>query len=142
MVEAGGDCQLVGPGPEGAGWRVGMEDPSGRSDPLVVFELTDLACATSSVRVRRWTVGDRQVHHLIDPRTGASGGDGLVAVTVLDPDPAWAEVWSKTLFLSGAARIGAAAECRGLAAVWVEADGRVTTTAPADALVLWRASHV
>ena len=35
------------------------------------------------------------------PRTGEPGGHGLVAVTVAHPDPAWAEVWSKTLFLAG-----------------------------------------
>jgi len=39
--------------------------------------------------VRAWLAPDgRRVHHLLDPRTGEPGGDGLVAVTVAAPDPA------------------------------------------------------
>ena len=63
------------------------------------------------------------LHHLIDPRTGEPGGDGLAAVTVAGPDPAWAEVWSKALFVEGARSIAAAARSRGLAAWWVGGDG-------------------
>ena len=66
--------------------------------------MTDAACATSSVRVRRWRRGGEQVHHLIDPRSGRSADGGLAAVTVVAADPAWAEVWSKSLFVAGAAR--------------------------------------
>lgn len=140
LVEAGGDCYLGGPGPDGAGWRIGVEDPRGGSDPLAVLRLTDLGCATSSVRLRRWQSGDRVVHHLIDPRTGAPGGAGLLAVTVAGPDPAAAEVWSKTLFLAGAADIGALAG--DLAALWVDEAGLVTTTPAMDDLVMWRADDV
>ena len=53
-------------------------------------------------------VGDREVHHLIHPRTGEPGGDGLLAVTVAAPDPAWSEIWSKTLFLAGRAAMRSA----------------------------------
>ena len=35
------------------------------------------------------------------PATGDPGGAGLRAVTVAGSDPAWAEVWSKALFLEG-----------------------------------------
>ncbi len=56
--------------------------------------------------IHRWATADgRTVHHLIDPRTGEPGGDGLLAVTVAGPDPAWSEVWSKSLFLAGARAI-------------------------------------
>ncbi|MDR1999836.1 MAG: FAD:protein FMN transferase, partial [Frankiaceae bacterium] len=68
-IVAGGDCYLSGPGPEGAGWNVEVENPLGGSDPIAVLTLADLACATSSTRVRAWTLGGRQVHHLLDPRT-------------------------------------------------------------------------
>lgn len=142
LLEAGGDCYLGGAGPDGTGWRIGVEDPLGGAEPVAVLRLTDLGCATSSIRLRHWRAGDRPVHHLIDPRTGAPGGAGLFAVTVAGPDPAVAEVWSKSLFLAGADGIAALARAHDLAALWVDVDSTVTTTEPMDDLVIWRADDV
>jgi len=156
LVDAGGDLMLGGGGPDGTGWRVGVEDPlvedpadpsaaaeAASSDaveqPVLVLELTDLGCATSSVRRRRWRSAGGWVHHLIDPRTSLPGGAGLASVTVVHPDPAWAEVWSKTLFLAGEEDVAREAERRGLAAAWVSADGRIGTSVAMDPYVLWRA---
>jgi thiamine biosynthesis lipoprotein len=138
LIEAGGD--LVGRGERGGGgpWQVGIEDPAGGERPLAVVEIADGAIATSSTAVRRWTSpeGDA-VHHLIDPSTGEPGGDGLRAVTVAARDPAWAEVWSKTLFLAGRRAIGDEARRRGLAAWWVEDDGSLHLTPAARQLTAW-----
>ncbi len=69
------------------------------------------------------------VHHLVDPAHRACRVvPGLAQVTVLHPDPAWAEVWSKTLFLAGAVEVAAQAEVRTLAAAWVTDDGAVHTS--------------
>jgi len=81
------------------------------------------------------------VHHLVDPRTGRPGGEGLAAVTVVGPDPAWAEIQSKALFLAGAEDVRARAEALGLAAAWVAQDGVVGTTAELDTCVIWRRNH-
>jgi thiamine biosynthesis lipoprotein len=141
MVDAGGDCRFSGPGPERAGWLVGVEDPRGGDGPVAVLSLLDVGCATSSVRVRRWQVDGRTVHHLIDPRTGTSGGDGLLAVTVVHPDPAWAEVWSKSLFLCGAAAIEQTAVAHGLPALWVTSSGTLHHTDLARPLITWTTQH-
>ena len=107
-----------------------------------MLHVTDGAVATSSTLVHRWTAADgRAVHHLIDPRTGEPGGAGLLAVTVAGPDPAWAEVWSKSLFLCGRDGIAALARTRGLAAWWVDADGRLEMTAAARARTIWVAGE-
>ncbi len=106
---------------------------------MAVLEISDGACATSSTRVRRWTVDGHEVHHLIDPRTGTSGGQGLLSVTVLHADVAWAEVWSKTLFLAGAAEVAARAAEQGLAAVWVDVDGALHVNPEASQHMIWRA---
>lgn len=116
-----------------------MEDPAGGSAPLLVVEVSDAAVATSSIRRRRWRAGGRTVHHLVDPRTGQPGGEGLAAVTVLAGDPAWAEVWSKTLFLHGQGEIARFADAEGLAAGWVGLDGSIGTTPALDEHVVWRA---
>ncbi len=144
LVEAGGDCSLGGDGPDGDGWLVGVEDPAvhGPALPLLAaLRLADLACATSSVRVRTWQVDGRPVHHLIDPRTGDSARGGLRSVTVVGPDPARAEVWSKALFLAG--REGIARECahRDLAALWVDDDGAICTSRAMRPYLIWEAER-
>ena len=138
FVEAGGDCQLAGGGPSGTGWDVGVEDPSGGAEPVAVLRLRDAGCATSSIRLRRWTAGSVAAHHLIDPRSGAPARSGLVSVTVVTGDVAMSEVWSKALFVLGAEQIGARAAAEELAALWVHADGRVEHSAALAPRLLWQ----
>lgn len=141
LLEAGGDLVTSGTPGDGGPWRVGLENPSGGDDPLAVIATSGEAVATSSIRRRRWRMGDRIVHHLIDPTSGEPGGAGLLAVTVAGPDPAWSEVWSKVLFLEGRAGIAASARRRGLAAWWIAEDGSIEMTAAARVRTLWVASE-
>ena len=142
LVEAGGDLVALGGGPDGDGWMVGVENPFGGEEPAAVLQVRDRACATSSTRVRSWTVGGATVHHLIDPRTGRPADADLRSVTVVGPDPALAEVWSKALFVGGRAGIRAAADDRDLAALWVESTGRVGMSRAMRPHVAWRVSRV
>ena len=125
LVDAGGDIYAAGTPNPTAGWRIGVEPPSGEGGPLAVLEVRDTAVATSSTRIRRWRRGGRTVHHLVDPRTGQPGGDGLDAVTVVHPDPVIAETTAKVLFLSGAEGIADTAERAGVAALWAGDTDRV-----------------
>lgn len=137
LVEAGGDCYCCGSAPGGGPWRVAVEDPAGGSEPLAVLAVRDRACATSSVRLRRWRAGREELHHLVDPRDGRPGGSGLLAVTVVGSDPAHAEVWSKVLFLEGACQISALVDRKALAALWVGIDGTVAASAALAPYVMW-----
>lgn len=141
LLEAGGDLVGLGIGPDGKPWRVGLEDPLDPTDHLAVIDVVDSAVATSSVRVHRWVTGGRSVHHLLDPRTGEPAHTGLLSVTVAGPDPAWAEVWSKVLFIGGRASIAAEARARGLAAWWVADDGSLEMTADARRRTAWVAAE-
>lgn len=137
LLEAGGDLVAAGPAPEGGPWLVGIEDPEGGDTPLAVVAAEGAVC-TSSIRLGRWEHGsNRVVHHLVDPRTGEPGGEGLVAVTVAAADPAWAEVWTKVLFLAGRSGIAAEAQRRRLAAWWVAADGELAMTRAAVERTVW-----
>lgn len=137
LVEAGGDLVVAGESPRTGGWRISVEDPLDPSRPVAMLCATDTGCVTSSVSVRSWTRGGRRWHHLIDPRTGRSARGGLLAVTVLHADPAWAEVWSKTMFIAGAGRVRRLADERELATIWVRQDGLVEWTDRARDRVAW-----
>jgi thiamine biosynthesis lipoprotein len=140
LLEAGGD--LVAGGRVSTPWRLGIEDPvvprGAEAEPLAVVSLVDGALATSSVAIRRWQGPDgRQVHHLLDPRTREPARTGLLSVTVAAPDPAWAEVWTKALFVAGSGSIRDDARARGLAAWWVDAGGALGMTPAAREHSVW-----
>jgi FAD:protein FMN transferase len=138
LLDAGGDIATHGSIDNGP-WAVAVEDPSGDEVPLATIECQpDGAVATSSIRRASWhDPAGRLVHHLIDPRTGEPGGEGLAAVTVAMPDPAWSEIWSKALFLEGAEQIASVARSRDLAAWWVDVDGRLSMTPAARQQTTW-----
>ncbi len=141
LLEAGGDLVVRGAAPQPGPWLVGVEMP-GTDDEIAVLLVDGGAVCTSSIAVHAWTAADgRAVHHLVDPRTGEPGGDGLLSVTVAGPDPAWAEVWSKTLFLAGAGGIGPRARSLGLAAWWIHDDGRLEMTPAARPRTAWLAGE-
>jgi thiamine biosynthesis lipoprotein ApbE len=72
LVSLGGDIAVAGEPPSG-GWRVLVaEDSEAPIDgPGDVITIQAGAVATSSTTLRRWRRGDRTLHHLVDPRTGA-----------------------------------------------------------------------
>ncbi len=81
-VSMGGDVRVGGPGPDYDGaWDIRVEDPRNDRDAFV-FPLLDEALAQSSTLLRRWRHGSREVHHLIDPRTGESSNSGVECVVV------------------------------------------------------------
>ncbi len=81
-------------------------------------------------------------HHLVDPATGEPADEWPpVAVTVAGPDPAWAEVWCKSLFVAGRDRIAETARSRGLAAWWVDRDGGLEMTPRSADRTIWVAGE-
>jgi len=141
LTEAGGDLMALGPGPDGDGWMVDVENPFG-GQAAAVLRVTDRGIATSSTRIRSWTVGERQVHHLIDPRTRQPAESDLASVTVVGADPGIAEVWSKSLFVLGRSSIRSFADDRGLAALWIDTGGHVGVSREMRPYVAWQVSRV
>jgi FAD:protein FMN transferase len=137
LLDAGGDLVVHGEPSERGAWLVGIEDATGADEPMAIIAPPTGAVTTSSTTRRAWLRGDRLVHHLIDPVSGQPADGGLVSVTVAGADPAWAEIWSKTLFIGGRNAIGAEARLRGLAAWWSTVDGDLEMTPAARAMTVW-----
>jgi thiamine biosynthesis lipoprotein len=100
-VNAGGDLFMVGL-PEGQKeWEIGLEDPRDPSQDLATLHVKSGAVATSSIMKRAWTQGERQQHHLIDPRSGEPAVTDWLSVTVIAAQAAAAEVYAKVLLIAG-----------------------------------------
>ncbi len=127
MVEIGGDLCVAGIGPDAmSGWVIEV-------DPAVNTDITSVALAaggvaTSTSRLRTWTVDGRARHHLIDPLTLDCSDSDSVSCTVIAGTAAWAEAFTKTAFaLSPAAAIDVF-DRHGLAAAIVTTGGdRITS---------------
>jgi len=119
LVSAGGDLAARSPRQDSRTWPVAVGDDGEQIVPLVSGAL-----ATSSSAKRRWLQGDRQRHHLLDPRTGESVRSGLREVTVAAATCMQAEVAAKAIFVLGPSLGPVFAVRHGLAARLVHEDGR------------------
>jgi thiamine biosynthesis lipoprotein len=125
LVSIGGDIAIAGPVPEG-GWPVQLShDHAAAPDPAAAtVALATGGLATSGTAVRRWTRGDRQLHHLIDPATGAPAIGCWTTATVVAGCCADANIASTASIIMGRSAPAWLAERR-LPARLVAAGGQV-----------------
>jgi FAD:protein FMN transferase len=119
LVNAGGDIAT-----RGGVWTVAVETPNG---PLGLELSGSCALATSGRDSRHWRRGGRQLHHIIDPATGAPSASDLLRVTVVARDAVEAEVTAKALFLAGSEAARREADELAIPTVLVTGDGRTIT---------------
>jgi FAD:protein FMN transferase len=128
IVNASGDLRAIGSGPNGAGWRIGVQDPFAPEEHFAVLVVSDRAVATSGSARRQWHVGQTRYHHLIDARSLTSSGSDLLTVTVIAESATEADVLAKVAFLLGSAQGLALLERFGVEAIGVRRDGHSAAT--------------
>jgi thiamine biosynthesis lipoprotein len=126
LVNLGGDLRAIGRAPTEEGWAITVDHPIDPDRELLRLALPGGAVATSSRLLRRWTTSAGEVHHLIDPGTGAPAVTEVVAVTAVAGEAWWAEALTKALFLAGPQALTDGGD---LHAVVVTADGACHATA-------------
>ena len=124
LVDAGGDIRASAP-PGGQPWPAAVANPFKEDQDLALAHLTGGAVATSTIMRRKWIVGGRAMHHLIDPRTGEPAKTDLVSVSGFAPTTAQAEVTATGMLIQGSDAGRRYLEREGLAALLVRNDGAV-----------------
>jgi FAD:protein FMN transferase len=129
LVSLGGDVAVAGPPPP-AGWRIKVTDHSAAPDsaPGQTVTITSGGLATSSTTVRTWEQGDRRVHHIINPATGAPATSCWRTVSVAAGTCTDANTASTAAIIRGGAA-PAWLHDLGLPARLVRYDGTTVTTA-------------
>ena len=134
LVSLGGDVSVAGQPPSG-NWRIRVTDDHAApaSAPGQTVTISTGGLATSSTTVRAWTVGGRQVHHIIDPATGEPSRSCWRTVSVAAGSCTDANTASTAAIIRGAAAPDWLHDL-GLPARLVRHDGTVETTAgwPSD----------
>ena len=102
LVAIGGDLRGEGAGPEGRGWRVGIERPEPGTTGLArVIELRNAALSTSGNYRNAARAGDRLAGHIIDPQTGQPAATTLGSASVVQPTCALSSALATTLVVLG-----------------------------------------
>ncbi len=130
-IDLGGDLRVVGAGPYDGAWLTDFDDPVAAAT-IGTLRFAAGAVATSTRLRRRWRRGDAEVHHLLDPATGAPADSGVASVTVLAGEAWWAEVLAKAAFVAGGDAGRDLLQTHGVDGFLVRDDGTVTVTAGLD----------
>lgn len=125
LVSLGGDLATAGPAPHG-GWQVLVADGDGEPSSSVALP-GGAAIATSSTIRRTWTHDGREVHHILDPRTGLPARPVWRTVSVAAPTCVLANTLSTAAIVRGRDALTWFAG-DGVTARFVAADGTVATT--------------
>jgi len=126
LVSLGGDIAVQG-APAG-GWPILVTDSHREADgPGQTVAIGEGGLATSSTTVRRWTAGGVEMHHIVDPVTGAPALGPWRTVSVAAETCVAANAAATAAIVLGSAALEWLAG-KGLAARLVEHDGAVVVT--------------
>ncbi len=123
LVELGGDIATAGISP--SGWPIHVAEHEGGPGHVVVLSHGGLA--TSTTTLRRWRRGGKNVHHIVDPRTGVPVDGPWRTASVHAPSALTANTASTASLVLGEHAVDWLTERR-LAARLVGVDGAVHTT--------------
>jgi thiamine biosynthesis lipoprotein len=121
IVDLGGDVAVLGTPPEGGDWHVAVADPQTGST-VATLRLPHGGVATSGRNCRRFGPG-RQLHHLIDPATGAPATSPDVTVTVVASSAPQAEAHATAVAVLGLGGAPAYLHARPHLGALIAADG-------------------
>ncbi|WP_407835925.1 FAD:protein FMN transferase [Streptomyces sp. DSM 116496] len=137
-VNLGGDVRTSGSAPGAAGaWVIAVEDEAAPGTDLAWLALAEGAVATSTRLRRRWQRQGRQLHHLIDPGSGAPACGEVATVTVVAAEAHWAEVLAKAALIAGLPAGRSLLEAHGVTGLLVTEDGTAHHAGPWERYVTW-----
>lgn len=121
VVDAGGDMYAAGMNNQQE-WRINIE---GLADDRLMLKLKDEGIATSGISRKRWTMGEKQFHHLINPKDPENFSFDIKTVTVIEKQTVEADGRAKVLVLMGREEGLAFANKHNLKALFLDYRGNV-----------------
>lgn len=102
-ISAGGDILVSGCQPGGESFNIGVQNPLKPDQDIYNIDNNgkQIGIATSGIIKRQGSSGDFKWHHIIDPRTGLSVVNNILAVTIISSSIISADVFAKTVLILG-----------------------------------------
>jgi thiamine biosynthesis lipoprotein len=123
FINVGGDIRTFGQLPRPL--NVGIESPFDPASMISSIQVRNGAIATSTSMKRKWLVNGELNHHLMDPRTGKPSNSNIVSATITAPTAVEADVWAKTVLLSGTEKAIGLIQQQGRSAVLISRTGEI-----------------
>ncbi|TVQ19330.1 MAG: FAD:protein FMN transferase [Spirochaetaceae bacterium] len=102
ILDFGGDIVTIGPRPDGAPWRIGIQYPTGeRGRYLGILQSRDESVVTSGAYERFFVQDGVRYHHIFDTRTGMPSDSGVVSATVIGESAMKTDALSTAAFVMG-----------------------------------------
>ena len=102
LINLGGNILVLGKKPDGALWRIGIQNPEEpRGTPLGVVEVAGGSVTTAGTYERYFDSGGKRYFHILDARTGYPAWNGLAAVSIVAADSISADGWDTVVFTQG-----------------------------------------
>ncbi len=129
ILNVGGNVRIVGKRPDGEKWNVGIENPDTDNEDIPYIANLELdggiSLVTSGSYQRFYTVGGKNYHHIIDPKT-LMPAEYFLSVSVLCDDSGKADAFSTALFCMPYKEGKELIENNnGIEAMWVLPDGSI-----------------
>lgn len=131
IVKAGGDMRVQGASDDGP-WQIGIQDPRHKERFIAKLSLTNISLSTSGDYERYFIKDGLLYHHIIDVKTGYPAR-GCRSVTLIAPDTMTSDALSTSVFILGPVEgMKLVEKLKGVEAVIVDADGKITTSSGMD----------
>nr|WP_162990740.1 FAD:protein FMN transferase [Maliibacterium massiliense] len=102
IINLGGNVMTLGSRPDGAAWRVGIQQPFGAQNSIAGrVEVRDASVVTAGVYERAFEQDGKLYHHILDPATGYPSDKGVLSVSILSQTSMQGDALSTTCFLMG-----------------------------------------
>lgn len=130
VIDLGGNVLTLGEKPDGAMWKIGVQQPFGkeRSELVGMIQVAgDVSLVTSGIYERNFERDGVLYHHILDPDTGFPAETDVIGVTVVSESSAQGDALSTVCLLLGREEGSRLLEtCDGVqGAVWVDSEGQV-----------------
>ena len=122
LVDSGGDVFAAGENVNGEKWRIATE---GVPEKKLMLNISDKGIATSGISRKKWEIGGKKFHHLINPKNPSYFSHELRTVSVIEKNTENADGRAKVLVLLGKEKGMKFAKKNKIAAVFLDYKGNI-----------------
>ncbi|MDO4500971.1 MAG: FAD:protein FMN transferase [Erysipelotrichaceae bacterium] len=135
VLNIGGNIRTIGSKMDGSAWTTGIKDPADLNRFALRINIKDIACVTSGVYERYYTVDGKKYHHIVDPLT-LYPAEYFDSVSILTKDSGLADGLSTAFACMSYEEGMKLADTLGVDVIWIFKDGTVKYTPNVENLII------